>query len=48
MNNKEKRHSLCPFRRTLVRSHKRTAQGDMQETYTDRFGHCAGTSCNGL
>lgn len=45
MTNKNERHTLCPFRRTLVRSHKRTAQGEMQETYTDRFGHCAGTSC---
>lgn len=43
--NDEKESRLCPFRRSLMRNHKRAAQGDMQETYTDRFGHCAGTSC---
>ncbi len=43
--NDKKESRLCPFRRSLMRSHKRTSQGDMQETYTDHFGHCAGTSC---
>lgn len=42
--NDRKESRLCPFRRSLMRNHKHTSQGDMQETYTDHSGHCAGTS----
>lgn len=44
MNNK-KEHRLCPFRRILVRTHKRAEQTYMQESYKDNFGQCAGTAC---
>ena len=43
--NDKKESSFAHSGASLMRNHKRAAQGDMQETYTDRFGHCAGTSC---
>lgn len=38
-------YRLCPFRRSLIRTHKRATQDSTEENYTDHFGRCCGRNC---